>query len=131
MKQKEIITQLQLKLPRLLGIYAFGSRIQGTVHANSDLDLAVLVEGYADPVQLWQLAQTLVDLAGCEVDLLDLRAASTVMQYQVITTGELWWSRDSQAELYETFIISEKMRLDEARAPLLEDIYRQGRIYGQ
>jgi hypothetical protein len=28
---------------------------------------------------LWSLASDLADIAGCEVDLLDLRAASTVM----------------------------------------------------
>ena len=35
-----------------MAVYAFGSRIQGTAQAESDLDLAILVEGYVDPVLL-------------------------------------------------------------------------------
>lgn len=44
-----------------------------------------LVAGYADSLTLWELADKLADMAGCPVDLLNLRAASTVMQYPVIT----------------------------------------------
>ncbi|WP_292996284.1 nucleotidyltransferase domain-containing protein [Nitrosomonas sp.] len=40
-------------MPNLLAIYAFGSRIQGTAQIDSDLDLAVLVAGYAEPLVLW------------------------------------------------------------------------------
>ena len=59
--------------PNALSIYAFGSRIQGTANAQSDLDLAVLVAGYADPLQLFEMANQLADKLGYEVDLLDLR----------------------------------------------------------
>lgn len=55
--QSAILTHLRYHLPTLLGVYAFGSQVQGTATVGSDLDLAVLVEGYADPVQLWELAQ--------------------------------------------------------------------------
>ena len=118
-------------VPNLLAVYAFGSRVQGTAGAESDLDLAVLVAGYAEPVALWELAGDLADTAGCPVDLVDLRAASTVLQYQVITTGRRWWARDVQAALYEAAILSEKTALDTARAGLLADIQREGTIYGR
>ncbi|MBN9338732.1 MAG: DNA polymerase subunit beta [Comamonadaceae bacterium SCN 68-20] len=122
---------LQAQVPGLLAIYAFGSRVQGTAGPDSDLDLAVLVAGYADPVRLWQLAGDLAGVAGCPVDLLDLRAASTVMQYQVITTGQRWWARDAQAALFESAILSEKTALDTARAGLLADIRERGSVYGR
>lgn len=125
-----IITLLKNSLPELLAIYAFGSRIQGTAHAESDLDLAVLVAGYADPLQLWALSSDLAELAGCPVDLLDLRAATTVMQYQVITQGECWWRKDSGSQIYEAAILSQKTDLDTARALLLQDIKKDGCIYG-
>ena len=125
-----LVEALQQQLPGLLAVYAFGSRVQGTAGPGSDLDLAVLVAGYADAVQLWQLSGELADLAGCAVDLLDLRAASTVMQYQVITQGERWWARDVQAALLESAILSEKTALDSARAGLLADIEKRGTVYG-
>lgn len=131
MDKEAIIEYLRMHLPNLLAIYAFGSRIQGTAGPDSDLDLAVLVAGYAEPLALWTLAGDLADMAGCAVDLLDLRAASTVMQYQIITTGDRWWTKDSQAALFEAAILSEKTALDTARAGLLDDICQRGKIYGR
>jgi predicted nucleotidyltransferase len=126
-----IVQLLRDRLPDLLGISAFGSRIQGTAGPDSDLDLAVLVAGYAEPLALWALAGDVEDIAGCPVDLLDFRAASTVMQHQIITTGERWWARDAQAALFEAAVLSEKTALDTARAGLLADIQTRGTVYGR
>ncbi|MDX3772992.1 nucleotidyltransferase domain-containing protein [Chromatiaceae bacterium AAb-1] len=130
MKRPQITAHLQEKLPALLAVYAFGSQISGTADSDSDLDLAVLVEGYTDTVLLWQLASELAEISGIEIDLLDFRAASTIMQYQIITTGECWWAKDSQAAIYEAAILSEKTALDSAREPLLKMIKESGKVYG-
>ena len=131
MNRDALIQTVQQRVPNLLAIYAFGSRSQGTAGPTSDLDLALLVAGYAEPLALWALAGDLADLAGCPVDLLDLRAASTVMQYQVITTGQRWWQRDAQAALFEAAVLSEKTALDTARAGLLADIQTRGTVHGR
>ena len=131
MKREALILTLQARVPKLLAIYAFGSRIQGTAGPDSDLDLAVLVAGYAEPLALFGLAGDLADVAGCAVDLLDLRAASTVMQYQIITTGQRWWAQDEQAGLFEAAVLSEKTALDTARAGLMSDIQQRGTVYGR
>jgi predicted nucleotidyltransferase len=125
-----ILQTLQSRLPGLLAVYAFGSRVQGTAGEGSDLDLAVLVARYAEPLALWTLASDLAELAGCQVDLLDLRAASTVMQHQVLTGGQRWWAKDAQAALFEAAMLSEKTALDTARAGLLSDIQTKGKVYG-
>ena len=130
MNADPFIQILQKRVPELLAVYAFGSRVRGSAGAESDLDLAILVAGYADPLASFYLSGELAELAGCPVDLLDLRAASTVMQYQIITTGVRWWARDLQAALFETAILSEKTALDSARAGLLDDIQRRGSVYG-
>lgn len=124
------VRTLQARLPGLLAVYGFGSRVQGTAGPDSDLDMAVLVAGYADVTRLWQLSGELADIAGCAVDLLDLRAASTVMQCQIVTHGERWWAQDAQAALFESAILSEKTALDAARAGLLADIRERGTVYG-
>ncbi len=129
--KEQLVSLLREPLPGLLAVYAFGSRVQATARPDSDLDMAVLVEGYADVLLLWELAGALAEVAGATVDLLDLRAASTVMQYQIVTTGQRWWERDSQAALYEAAILSEKTALDSARAGLLADIRERGNIYGR
>lgn len=132
MNKVVLVELLRSRLDGLLAIYAFGSRIQGTADERSDLDLAVLVQGYADPLMLWDLAGDAADIAGCPVDLLDLRRASTVMQQQVLVKGEHWWVAEGvEAGLFECAVLSEKLELDRARAPLLRDIERDGRVYGR
>ena len=55
-----------------------------------------------------------------------------VMQQQVLTKGERWWAvPGDEAGLFECAVLSEKLELDRARAPLLRDIERDGRVYGR
>lgn len=125
-----MVARIRAQQPGAIAIYAFGSQLQGTAGTDSDLDLAVLVAGYADPLGLWNLAGELANLAGCHVDLLDLRAASTVMQYQVITTGRQVWSAGLAAGLFECYVLSEKTELDTARGPLMATILATGKVHG-
>jgi predicted nucleotidyltransferase len=118
------------EFPECLAIHAFGSRVTGHADERSDLDLAVLLPGYADPTKLWNLSEALVSIVGCEVDLLDMRAASTVMQHQILMTGRRLMAKQPEADLFECYVLSEKTALDEARAGLLQDIITRGRIYG-
>jgi uncharacterized protein len=131
MNKRALVDLLRSRLDGLLAVYAFGSRVQGTADVQSDLDLAVLVQGYADPLVLWELAGIAADIAGCPVDLLDLRKASTVMQQQVLLGGERWWAGGAQAGLFECAMLSEKLELDKRRASLIRDIEREGRVYGR
>jgi uncharacterized protein len=129
--QTSLITNLlRARFPEALGIYIFGSRAQGSARPDSDLDLAILMPGYVEPLALWDAAQALGDALSLPVDLLDLRAASTVMQHQVLTTGERLWGQTPEAGLFECFALTEKLRLNEARAAQLDDIAREGRIHG-
>lgn len=131
MNRNAILNLVQSRFPRLLALYAFGSRVTGGATAESDLDLAILVDGPVDPFAIFTLAGEIAEIAGHEVDLVDLRAASTVMQYQIITSGERLWQRDSRAALYEATILNMKTALDEARAGLIGDILKRGTVYGR
>ncbi len=126
-----IVSTLRQRLPGLMAVYAFGSRATGQASPASDLDLAVLAEGYADPLTLFDLAGTLADTAQCPVDLLDLRAASTVMQHQVLTQGQRWWAQDVRAGLFEAAMLTEKMHLDQAGQGLVQDVMQRGSVYGR
>ena len=122
---------LKQAIPSLSALYMFGSQATGHAGPDSDLDLAVLADEPLGAEKLWDLSSQLADIARCHVDLLDLRAASTVMQYRIITTGKRLWAQGSQAALYESFILSQKTALDEARAGLLQDIQTRGTVYGR
>jgi predicted nucleotidyltransferase len=124
------ISSIRTAFPNALAIYLFGSRANGTANSDSDLDLAVLVAGYAEPLQLWDVSNNLAEIAGCDVDLLDMRAASTVMQYQILQTGRRLWTIGLEADLFECFVLNEKLHFDQARAGLLADIQKRGTVYG-
>jgi uncharacterized protein len=80
-----------------------------------------LVVEYADPLRLWDLSVELSDVAHCAVDLLDLRAVSTVMQHQIVTTGKRLWSKDVQAGLFECIGYGPASRLQFTQMLLLHD----------
>jgi predicted nucleotidyltransferase len=134
MEFQALVDLLKEKLPRLMAVYAFGSRVQQQgQHARpfSDLDLAVLVEGYVNPVELFDLSGAISDVVACPVDLLDLRAASTVMQHQILMEGQRLWARDIHVGLFEAAMLTEKLHLDAARGPLLQDVMDSGVVYGR
>ncbi len=128
---EKICDAIKKRVPNILAIYAFGSQITGFANAKSDLDLAVLVGGYADTILLWDLANgELADIANMSVDLLDMRASSTVMQHQVLATGVRLYAKDLNVGSFESFVFGEKFSLDEKRTRLFNDIKKRGFIYG-
>jgi predicted nucleotidyltransferase len=127
----DIVQAVLAALPDAQAVTLFGSRATGAETPESDLDLAVLLPRRADPVQLWEAGEAIARRLDVDVDLIDLRAASTVMQFQVVTTGRRLFARGEEAERYELFILGEMMDLNEARAPLLADIQREGRVHGR
>lgn len=129
MNIENIVLHVRDKLPDLFAVYLFGSHAKGLANAGSDLDMALLVPGTIDPIRLWELAGEIADIAQVPVDLIDLRAASTVMQHQVITQGRRLWAQREVAGVFEAFVLSEKTSLDSARSALLEDIQSTGIVY--
>lgn len=129
--ESAIIAYLRSRFPSLLAAYGFGSRLEGDATSESDLDLAILVAGYADPLELFDASSSLAELAGCDVDLVDLRSASTVMQHQIVTRGRRLYATEPDAGLFECMVLSEKTELDAARAGLIADIEREGHVYGR
>jgi uncharacterized protein len=126
-----LINRIKSSLPNVLAIYAFGSQITGHANEHSDLDLAVLIDGQVETFDLWDLASQLSEIAGCDVDLLNMRLASTVMQYQILQTGRTLWAKQPDAGIFESFILSEKINLDVLRKELLDDIDQRGSIYAR
>ena len=54
-----VVKTLRDKFPHAMAVYAFGSQVHGTADAQSDLDLGILVAGYADALALWDTASDL------------------------------------------------------------------------
>ncbi len=128
-----VLTFLQGAFSELKAVYLFGSQAAGTARPDSDVDLAVFANDRKDAVAYWELANEVALIVGRDVDLVDLTTASTVMQHQIITTGKRIWVSDKPGDklatdLYELFILNEKMRLDELRAGIIEDVMKRGHV---
>ena len=128
---EKLVPKIVRQFPNLLAIYIHGSRAQGQASQDSDLDLALLASNELPARQLWETAQQLASRLGMEVDLLDLRQASTVMQMQVIPRGQRLYCQDETAcGAFEDLVFSMYARLNEERAGILQDIAQRGSIHG-
>lgn len=118
------------RLPAVRALYLFGSRATGGASVASDLDLAVAFAGKADPVTLWEAASDLTAALGMEVDLVDLLAAPTTVQYEIVTKGRRLLATDEGVDRYEFFVMREGLDFRERTQPLVDDIMARGSVYG-
>ena len=127
----DLVAILVADLPDCLAVYRFGSWGTETERPDSDLDLAVLLPRRLDPLGRWELSQKLAARAGCDVDLIDLASASTVLRMQVVAHGERLCCADRYAvEQFEDAVFSGYARLNEERGGILADVERRGNVYG-
>lgn len=118
-------------VPGLIALYRFGSQAKGTARPGSDVDLAVLTRDPIPNLRRFELAQELAIRLHRDVDLVDLRTASTVMRMQVISTGECLDAPDQSARReFEMYAYSDYARLNEERREILKRIRASGLVYG-
>lgn len=114
-------------------LIVFGSYAKGTTHSESDLDVAFYCENQSfSSYELFMIAQQLADLIGLEVDLVDLKEASTVFAAQIFSTGEVIYSQNENLRM-ELHMRTYSMyaRLNEERQPILDKIIETGSVYGE
>lgn len=131
MTDAQIADALHDAVPGLIAVYRFGSTAHDQTHSKSDVDIAFLAAAPIDPTARFELQEHLAQRVGRDVDLVDLRSASTVMRMQVISTGLLLDSFDTGAkETFEDHTYSAYARLNEERRAILEQVRREGRVHG-
>lgn len=118
------------ELPDMEALYAFGSRARGDARVHSDLDLAVLSATALDPLRRFQAQQALSVQLGVDVDLVDLRTASSVLQSEVIHDGKLLFTSDADRTLdFEARVLGDYAELLDATRRLREQVRETGRVY--
>jgi len=119
-------------LPDVVAVYRFGSTIRGEERAESDVDLAVLASAPLDPVRRFELQEQLAVALRRDVDLVDLRRASTVMAMQVVSTGEPIGVLDLiEKDRFEDYVFGAYARLNEERRAILQQVLRDGTVHGR
>ena len=112
-------------------IIVFGSYAKGLSRQNSDIDIAFYSEDTVlSSYDLFIIAQELADLLKIEVDLIDLRRASTVLKAQIFTTGKVIYA-DDELLLKKQQMTALKMyaELNEQRKEILNRIEESGCVY--
>lgn len=120
--------------PDIQAIYLFGSYGRGFERTDSDIDLAVLLPHRTATenrsLGLLSLASALKELAGREVDLINLRTVNTVFQNEIINTGRIIDAADDeQRKIFEMQVLSAYQKLTEERREILESFFRTKRAY--
>ncbi|HBY56685.1 MAG TPA: nucleotidyltransferase domain-containing protein [Candidatus Atribacteria bacterium] len=104
-------------------IYIFGSISKDKVRKDSDIDIAILADRQIDEYKLFILSQKLADVLKREVDLVDLKKASTVFQIQIIKTGKLIYNSDNLQKMYfQMRAMREYAFLNEERMEIINKI---------
>lgn len=126
-----IVTRLRREFPDTAAIYRFGSTVQGDARADSDVDLAILPERPVEPLRRFAVQEQLALELHRNVDLVDLAAASTVLRMQIVSGGRVLATIDQRKrDIFEDYVFSSYARLNEERRAILEQIAREGRVYG-
>lgn len=79
----------------LAALFVFGSEAAGTQHRGSDLDLAALFRRPPEALALLDAQTDIEEIAGRDVDLVDLGAASPILARQVLRHGRCVFGPDA------------------------------------
>lgn len=118
----QIIDLLKEMIPALLGIYIFGSYANNSMTPESDIDIAFLTYQKISPVEKWKIQEELASILFQDVDLIDLKDATTILRTEVVEKGKLIFSADSyQINHFVMTTYSMYADLNESRQDILTD----------
>lgn len=122
---------LLLKDFNIISVYLFGSAAKNQLKPESDIDIAFLSFLDVDEYECFMKAQELAEIFKRDVDLIDLKKASTVFKAQIIGTSSLIYCNDDVKRAYfEMRALKEYALLNEERAEIIKNIQKGDKIYG-
>lgn len=111
-------------------IIIFGSYAKQTTHEGSDVDIAFYTNKEVTQYEAFIVAQELAAALHREVDLVNIKDASTVFQAQIYSTGKVIFSKDNELRMrLHAQAFSMYAKLNEERQPILKKIDESGSIY--
>jgi uncharacterized protein len=115
-------------------VYLYGSFTGEWTHESSDVDLGILLPHTlardVGALAFSDLRSTLERELHRDVDLVNLRLSSIVLQKEIVATSELLYVGDDAARaVYEMLVLSLYGKLNEERAGILEEFKRTRRAY--
>lgn len=131
-EQVDVIKNFLINKVEPYVIYLFGSAVNGIFRSDSDIDIAYLSDKDISGYDLFMISQELADLLKRDVDLIDLRKASTVFKAQVVGTKKIIYCNDDLRRMnFEMYALKDYAKLNEERAEIIDKILKRGRIYNE
>lgn len=125
------LAQITKEIPELVAVILFGTFGSEYETHESDLDLALLANSTLDPLSLWNLSQEIALVVKRDVDLIDLRQASTVFRFQVISSGKvIYCANEKEYAQFDTTTFSMYFDFQETRKEILRDYEKGDLKYG-
>lgn len=126
---KNNIISLLVPTLNVKAIYLYGSVITEYFNNESDIDIAILLDKKIDSEKLFELTKKLTNNLNKDVDLVQLDNVSTVLQFQIIQTGNRVFCNDEKyCNGYESQIFCDYIELNELRKPYLDEIAKTGKV---
>lgn len=128
-KQAIVDFLVEVLEPQIIYLYGSFARAEGRV--DSDIDIAIYTEVETGAYKLFLLANQLAVSLKRDVELVDLKSASTVFRAQIISSGEaLYYRNRTFKENYEVRALKEYAKLNEERSAILQAVREGGSVYG-
>lgn len=108
------LTKYLAAQPDVIAAYLFGSRATGRARAESDVDVAVLLNEEDSAARFERRLQMMVevsDVCGREADVIVLNDVPPILQNQVLRYGRLLFERDRRARV-EFEVLSRRIYFD-------------------
>lgn len=128
---KTIIDTLTMELDPEF-VYIFGSYAKGEARFESDVDIAVYLNRPSTSYDLFLIGNKLSLKLKKDIDLINLNEISTVFAAQIVSKGQVIYSKDDLfRQNYSIKIFKEYAKLNEERKVILDTIREEGSIYGK
>jgi uncharacterized protein len=129
-----IIKTILAHHPTVQAVYLFGSYGTADERPESDADIALLLPAgeakKAGSLVATDLQSEISGIIGRNVDLINLRQVSTVLQKEVIMAERRIFEGDLRAaEEFEMLTLSYYQKLNEERAAIIESVLAGGRFH--
>jgi predicted nucleotidyltransferase len=125
-----VVTLLRREIPGLAAVYLFGSCASRDARPESDVDLAVFAGRPLPRPAVVDLQLRIANMLNRDVDLVDLAAADTILQVQVIGEGKLIDAADADAAaFFEVRVFRDYQDLKQRRLATEADIVARGRVH--
>ncbi len=121
---------IKQSVPNVIAVYQFGSFNTPYQNAESDLDLALLAKKELSNLERWKLSQSIAGATHRDIDIIDLKGASTVLKFQIISTGQRIFCADTKTcEAFEDLAYSRYLHFNEERQEIIQEIVNRGKVY--